>query len=89
MRRFSKLFMGQAAAALYALHGADRAEEEEKEGIRGAEANVNGLRQSPSHAMKPLGGGSSSQTYRQALALLEGSHFAGNNASESWAALSR
>jgi hypothetical protein len=91
MRRFSKLFMGQAAPALHALHSAARAEEDEQGGVEGGadvEATVDGLRAPPSLATTPLGGNGGA-TYRQAQALLEGYHFAANNASESWAALSR
>lgn len=108
MRRFSKLFTGQAAPALNALRSALLVEEENEddddkgaadvratlEGLRVHDGNscsnvgqTNNFHALPPHAMKPVNG--SSSTYRQALTFLESSDFAGNSASESWAALSR
>jgi len=89
MRRFSKLFTGQAAPALNALHSALLVEEDNEvdtdkraAGVRATLGGLGAHDPSRSHV-------GSSSTYRQALTLLESSDFAGYNASKSWAALSR
>jgi hypothetical protein len=81
MRRFSKLFMGQAAPVLHALSSAAAAE-----ASPAAEA-APGLHSGSGLELEPLGGGGF--TYRRALAVLQGPRFATNNASHAWAALSK
>lgn len=85
MRRFSKLFMGQAAPVLHALSSAAEAQAA-AEASPAAEA-APGLHSGSGSALEPLGGGGF--TYRRALAVLQGPRFATNNASHAWAALSK